>query len=74
MARRRPPSTLAATRIAAIGQKFVTRWGAFADVMVFAVRRATWDAWSEEQRTAVRSAAHDAAREADALSVAKRRR
>ena len=45
-----PPSTLAATRAAASGQKFVTRWGAFADQMVFAVRRATWDAWTEAQR------------------------
>jgi TRAP-type C4-dicarboxylate transport system substrate-binding protein len=62
------PSTLAATRIAAVGQKFVTRWGAFADVMVFAVRRATWDAWNEAQRTAVRGAASDAAREAAAVA------
>ena len=62
------PSTLAATRIAAVGQKYVTRWGAFADVMVFAVRRATWDAWNERHRTAVRSAANDAARGAEALA------
>jgi TRAP-type C4-dicarboxylate transport system substrate-binding protein len=62
------PSTLAATRIAAIGQKYVTRWGAFADVMVFAVRRATWDAWNEAQRTVVRSAATEAARDAAALA------
>jgi TRAP-type C4-dicarboxylate transport system substrate-binding protein len=62
------PSTLAATRIAAVGQKYVTRWGGFSDVMVFAVRRATWDAWNEGQRAAVRSAANDAAREAAGLA------
>jgi TRAP-type C4-dicarboxylate transport system substrate-binding protein len=61
-------STLAATRIAAVGQRYVTRWGGFADVMVFAVRRATWDAWNEGQRAAVRSAATEAAKEAAALT------
>src|SRR5258708_4149451 len=30
------PTTLVATRAYASGQKFVTRWGAFADVMIFA--------------------------------------
>ena len=60
------PSTLAATRAATSGQKFVTRWGAFADQMVFAVRGATWEAWSDEQRAAVRAAALEAAREAAA--------
>ena len=34
-----PASTLAAARVAASGLKFVTRWGAFADAMVFAVRQ-----------------------------------
>ena len=63
-----PPSTLAAARAAASGQKFVTRWGAFADQMVFAVRRATWDAWPEALRAQVRAAAVDAAREAAAAS------
>ena len=61
-----PPSTLAATRAAAAGQKFVTRWGAFADQMVFAVRRATWESWSDAQRAAVRDAAVETAREAGA--------
>ncbi|MCC7218060.1 MAG: TRAP transporter substrate-binding protein DctP [Burkholderiales bacterium] len=59
-------STLAATRAAAAGLRFVTRWGAFADQMVFAVRRATWESWSDAQRAAVRAAAVDAAREAAA--------
>ncbi len=62
------PSTLAATRAAASGQKFVARWGAYADQMVFAVRRATWEAWTDAQRARVRAAAVDAAREAAAPS------
>jgi TRAP-type transport system periplasmic protein len=60
------PSALVATRADASGQKFVTRWGAFADVMIFAVRKATWEAWPEERRALVRSAAEQAAREARA--------
>lgn len=62
------PSTLAATRIGSTRQKFVTRWGAFADVMVFAVRREIWDRWSGETRQRARAAAQDAAREAGALA------
>ena len=61
-------TTLAATRAAATGQKFVTRLDAFGDVMVFAVRKQVWDAWSETQRTTARDAALDAAREAAASS------
>ena len=63
-----PPTTLAVTRIAASGQRFVTRWGAFGDVMVFAVRRTVWDGWSIEMRAAARATAIEAAREADALA------
>ncbi len=63
-----PASTLAATRIGASGQKFVTRWGAFNDVLVLAVRRALWDRWTEAQRALVRAAAIEAAREARALA------
>jgi TRAP-type C4-dicarboxylate transport system substrate-binding protein len=62
------PSTLVATQAYASGQKFVTRWGAFTDVMVFAVRKASWDAWPEDRRQRVRRAAEQAAREANALS------
>ncbi len=62
------PTTLVATRAYASGQKFVTRWGAFADVMIFAVRKSAWDAWPEDRRTLLRDAAVQAAREADALS------
>ena len=59
-------TTLVATRIGATAQKFVTRWGAFADVMIFAVRRQVWDGWSAAQRAAVRAAADAAAAEAQA--------
>ena len=62
------PTTLFATRAFVSGQKFITRWGAFADVMVFAVRRAVWDAWPEERRALVRGAAEQAARESNALA------
>lgn len=61
-------TTLVATRAYASGQKFVTRWGAFADVMIFAVRKSAWDAWPEDRRSLLRDAAVQAAREADALS------
>ena len=62
------PTTLVATRAYASGQKFVTRWGAFTDVMVFAVHKAAWDTWPEDRRMLVRSAAEQAAREANALA------
>jgi TRAP-type transport system periplasmic protein len=62
------PTTLVATRAYASGQKFVTHWGAFTDVMVFAVRKAAWDAWPEDRRVLVRRAAEQAAREANALA------
>jgi len=57
-------TTLAATRAYASGQKYVTRWGAFNDVMVFAVRKSIWEGWSETQRAAARETAMAAAREA----------
>ena len=63
-----PASTLAATRITASGQRFVTRWGAFGDVMIFAVRKVQWDYWTEEQRASARSTAVESAREAGALA------
>lgn len=62
------PSTLAAAQVGLAGQKFVTRWGAFTDVMVFAVRRQVWDAWSQEQRGLVRAAAEQTAQESTALT------
>ncbi len=62
------PSTLAAARIAAWGLLTVTRWGAFADVMVFAVREAVWKQWSAEQQSVAREAAAEAIRAAGALA------
>jgi TRAP-type C4-dicarboxylate transport system substrate-binding protein len=62
------PTALVATRAYASGQKFVARWGAFTDVMVFAVRKARWDSWPEDRRLLVRRAAEQAAREANALA------
>jgi TRAP-type C4-dicarboxylate transport system substrate-binding protein len=63
-----PASTLAASRVAASGLAFVTRWGAFADAMVFGVRQARWSQWSRAQQAAARAAAVEAAREVDALA------
>lgn len=59
-------TTLAATRITALGQRYVLRWGGQADAMVFAVRRAVWNGWDERLRERARSAAVEAAREAAA--------
>jgi TRAP-type transport system periplasmic protein len=63
-----PASTLAAARVAASGLKVVTRWGAFADVMMFAVRQSVWSRWTDPQRTAARAGAVAAAAEAGALA------
>jgi len=63
-----PASTLAAARVAASGLKVVTRWGAFTDVMLFAVRQALWSRWSDAQRAAARAAADAAIAEAGALA------
>ena len=63
-----PASTLAAARVAASGLKFVTRWGAFADAMVFAVRQSVWSRWTDAQRTAARAAAVAAVADAGALA------
>ncbi len=60
------PSTLVATRIGSTRQKFVTRWGAFADVMVFAVRRQVWEQWTSAMRADAVAAAQEAARDAAA--------
>lgn len=62
------PSTLVATRIGSTRQKFVTRWGAFADVMVFAVRRAVWEQWTSAMRADVTAAAREAVRDAAAVA------
>jgi len=63
-----PPSTLAAARVAASGLRNVTRWGAFADAMVFAVRQPVWAQWSADTQALARGAAVDAARDAAAIA------
>ena len=62
------PTTLAATRIGSTALKFVTQWGAFSDVMLFAVRRPVWNAWTDEQRSAARATAQAVAAEFDAAA------
>lgn len=62
------PTALVAQRISATGQRTVTRWGAFADAMIFAVRRSAWDGWTDAQRNDVRAAAVLAAREAQGVA------
>lgn len=64
-----PAAGMAATRVDALGLRHVTLWGAVAELAVFAVNRATWDAWTAEQRTQVREAAADAANELAALAL-----
>src|SRR5450755_596445 len=43
-------------------------WHAHADVLVFAVNRSVWDAWSETDRELVREAAVDASKQALAMA------
>jgi TRAP-type C4-dicarboxylate transport system substrate-binding protein len=43
-------------------------WQAHADVMVFAVNQALWNSWSEEDRSLVRDAAGEAARQARSMA------
>lgn len=62
------PPTFAAARLDALGVKHVTVWGAIAEVAVFAVNRAVWDGWTEDQRALVSDAALEAARELATLS------
>ena len=63
-----PPSALAAARAALGGIRHLTDWGAIADAMVFAVRKAVWTAWSEAERIAALKAAERAIAAAMALS------
>ena len=52
-----PPMAFAATRLDAMGVKFVTVWGAIGELAVFAVNRKTWDALTEAERAALTAAA-----------------
>jgi TRAP-type C4-dicarboxylate transport system substrate-binding protein len=57
------PAAFAAARLDAVGMKHVVVWGAVAEVAVFAVNRAAWNALAEGDRALVAAAAQDAARE-----------
>ena len=61
------PTSLAAARAAASGLRHLTQWGAIGDALVFAVRKAKWDGFSDAQREAIRLAASRAIAETDAL-------
>lgn len=63
-----PATTLAATRITALGQHYVLRWGGMADALVFAVRQAVWNTWDDALRERARAAALQAAQEAAPLA------
>lgn len=62
------PSALAAARAAIGGVRHLTQWGAIADVMVFAVRKTLWTAWSEAERETARRTAQQAIAEVGALA------
>ena len=64
--------TFAATRVDAFGIHDVTLLDGVAELAVFAVNRAVWDAWSEGQRTVVGEAAEEAANELAKLAAAER--
>ena len=63
-----PPTALAAARAGVGGQRHLTNWGAIGDAMVFAVRKALWDAWSETERETARRTAQQAIAETGALA------
>jgi TRAP-type transport system periplasmic protein len=56
-------AAFAATHAYSVGLKRVLLWDAIAEVAVFAVNRARWDAWSETDRERVRTSARDVAGE-----------
>jgi TRAP-type C4-dicarboxylate transport system substrate-binding protein len=62
-------TSFVAARMPATGYRQLLRWGAFGDAMVFAVRRAVWDGWSDAQR---RSALDSARRVAAGVDAAAR--
>ena len=63
-----PPTALAAARATASGQRYLTGWGGIGDAMVFVVRKALWDVWTEPEREAVRHAAQVAIVETAAMA------
>jgi TRAP-type C4-dicarboxylate transport system substrate-binding protein len=61
------PTSLAAARVAALGQRYVTDLGGIAEAMVFAVRAEVWGGWTPAQRDQSRRAAALAIEDAQAL-------
>jgi TRAP-type C4-dicarboxylate transport system substrate-binding protein len=64
-------ATLAAVRVDTLGMKQVFLWNATAECAMFAVNKAAWARWTDEQRAIVREAALEAARELPALARAE---
>lgn len=64
-------ATFAAARLDAVGVKYVTLWGAVAEVALFAAGRAAWNGWTEDQRSRVSDAAQKAAQELSAHARAE---
>lgn len=64
-------ATLAAARLDAFGLKRVMLWDAVAECAVFAANRTAWNGWTDEEKTIVREAARDVARELPALARAE---
>ncbi|MBS0319794.1 MAG: TRAP transporter substrate-binding protein DctP [Proteobacteria bacterium] len=67
-------ATFASARIWGTGARQVVEWGAFADVMLFVVRRTVWDTWPQPLREAAKAGAVAAARGADPLAAEVRGR
>ncbi len=64
-------ATLAAARVDTLGMKQVFLWDAIAECAMFAVSKAAWGRWTDEQRAIVRETALEAARELPALARAE---
>lgn len=58
-----PLEVFLAAKIHTLGQKFVTKWNYSNDVLMFAIARPIFDAWTRDDQKIVRDAAQDAARE-----------
>ena len=63
-----PLTIFSAAKLHTVGQKHLTLWGYVADPLIFVVSKEAWGGWSEADRTAVREAAVQAAKEEVELS------
>jgi TRAP-type transport system periplasmic protein len=61
------PATFVGARLDALGLKWVLEWGAVAEIAVFAVNRARWNALNDAQQALLRDSAKESARELDGL-------